>query len=295
MTMDEIVKGHVKAEVRLESDRISEKMEESITSKIVSELKTVKPLEIKIEGKIKKIKEGIRHQKTDVVLNYISQGIPTLLVGPAGSGKTHIAVDCADILGIKRYSISVNDQTSKVDFLGYNDANGKIVKTNFRKTYEEGGLFIIDEIDAGNPNVLTVVNSALSNDFCPFPDGMVERHKDFVVVCTANTFGQGESMQYIGRNILDSATKDRFACIFIDYSELIEKSLMPKYYNMIKELRGHFDSQGDKIVISTRGGERVEKIARTGEIKVEDVIDCLNLHQETKRDRKIVEIISKNL
>jgi cobaltochelatase CobS len=199
---------------------------------------------------------------------------------------------CADLLQLACYSISVNEQTSKSDFLGYVDATGNIVKTNFRKAYEEGGVFIIDEVDAGNPNILTVINSALSNKMCPFPDGMVQRHNDFVCICTANTFGEGESLQYIGRNILDSATRDRFATVFVNYSDAIEAVLIPTYSALVKKLRALFTAKNAQIVVSTRAGLRLERLKQAKKSLTEqDIVACLNLHTEVTKDKNVLDLV----
>lgn len=301
MNIDKQIKEFVE-EVALEkfksaTETIIKKNDSMIDALLEAKLKNLRPIVVDLKKAKKIVGAQIRHERTEEVLQYVAAKVPLLLVGPAGSGKTHIATDCATALGIPHYSISVNEQTSKADFLGYVDANGNIVKTNFRKAYEEGGVFIIDEIDAGNPNILTVINSALANNFCPFPDKMVERHSDFVCVCTANTFGDGESVEYIGRNILDAATRDRFACLTINYSDAVENVLVPNFKRMIDSLRKLFKDQGTNIVLSTRGGMRLEQIfaIKNKTISIDEIIDCLNLHQEAKKNVKITQIISEHL
>lgn len=292
--IETILKSHISEEVQRQGEATVEKLRVEVMAAALEGIKKARPIEITRFDGTKGNSESVVHEATEDVLHYISARLPVLLVGPAGSGKTQIAIICAKLLGIPYYSISVNEQTSKSDFLGYKDANGKLVETNFRKAFENGGVFIIDEIDAGNPNILTVVNSALSNDMCPFPDGMIPRHKDFVCVCTANTFGEGESLQYIGRNILDAATRDRFASIYIDYSETLEKVLIPKYRPLIVDLRAHFKKNNILHVISTRSGIRLEMLGKVkSNMTGADVVHCLNLQQEVNRDSNVVKIIKK--
>src|SRR5215217_6156820 len=81
----------------------------------------------------------------------------------------------------------------------------------------------MDEIDAGNANVIIQVNAALSNGYCSFPDGMVQRHDDFIFLASANTFGDGASRQYVGRNQLDAATLDRFTTLVWEIDEELEE------------------------------------------------------------------------
>lgn len=295
MDIETILFQRIEEEVAKKNTENIATLKDQIVSVAMTELLKFRPIQIKKAG-TKKV-EGIPgplHEMTDEVLTYIGARIPLLLVGPAGSGKTHIAITCAKALELPYFAISVNEQTSKSDFLGYNDANGELVETNFRKAFEKGGVFIIDEIDAGNPNILTVVNSALSNDTCAFPDGMVQRHPDFVCVCTANTFGEGESIQYIGRNILDAATRDRFTSIRIDYSAVLEEILVPNFKVLLKELREHFKKNNVLQVISTRAGLRLETLKSVKEkLNLDDIVACLNLHQEMGRDSVVSEIVKK--
>jgi cobaltochelatase CobS len=100
------------------------------------------------------------------------------------------------------------------------------VSTEFRKAFEFGHVFNLDEIDHANPNVLGVLNSALANKQMAFPDGMVTRHDNFIVVASGNTFGTGATAQYVGANPIDAATKDRFAVMEIHYDEAIEDAMV---------------------------------------------------------------------
>lgn len=209
--------------------------------------------------------EGVVHEDLEKVLKLISTKEPVFLYGPAGSGKTSLAVKSAEILGLDHYSISVNEQTTKTDFLGYFDAKSQIVTTNFRKAYQNGGMFIIDEIDAGNPNVLTVLNSALSNGSMGFPDGNVEAHKDFVCVCTANTTGNESNIQYIGRNILDAATLDRFLRKYVGYSESLEQALLSSEAIRVRDLvRNYYEAEQSDEFISMRSLLQFDKLLAVG-------------------------------
>lgn len=283
--IDEIVEGIIETKLdekaKASAKRIEDKISKTFIDKFSNELKSFKKIKITINEKEMEDSGGLHHHMFDEILKYIAADISIILVGPAGSGKTQVAVQCAELLGKTHYSISVNEHTSKTDFLGYMDAEGKIVKTNFRNAFENGGVFIIDEIDAANPNILTIINSALSNGFCPFPDGMIQRHKDFLCICTANTFGEGESVHYIGRNALDAATRDRFATIFVSYDETIEKTLNDiNVYNLGVELRNYFAMNNIDFVVSTRGMLRLSSLMRIEDytLKIKDIKNCLNLH-----------------
>lgn len=195
-----------------------------------------------------------KHKMFDSVYKDIKQNISPMLVGPAGSGKSTVLQQVADYMNLKYYPLSVNGQTSEYQIIGYKNANGEYIRSAFREAFENGGLFSFEEIDAGNPNVLTVMNNALSQDFYLFPDCCVKKHRDFRLAASANTYGRGANRQYIGRNPLDAATLDRFAMTYIDYDENLELKIgpEPKWTDYVQTIRHVIESFGMPIIVSTR-------------------------------------------
>jgi cobaltochelatase CobS len=196
----------------------------------------------------------LEHYQTKLLFKLIKNKINAMLVGPAGSGKSKAAEIVASRLNLPFYCQSVCAQTSKSELLGYNDANGNYVKTHFRQAFEFGGLFLLDEIDAGNPNVLSVLNSALANELCAFPDAMVKKNENFVCIAAANTFGNGADRQYVGRNQLDAATLDRFGMINWNYDESLEFKIShnEKWTKYVQRVRKFCSEQSMRVVISPR-------------------------------------------
>lgn len=174
-------------------------------------------VEVKPEPVVAVAPGEVRHANYPALLRCVAARVNVWLVGPAGSGKTSAAENVARDLGLKFYSKSVGPQTSESALLGYQDANGRTVRTLLREAFEHGGVFLLDEIDAANPAVLVVVNALLANGSCAFPDAVVKKHPDFVLVAGANTIGQGADRQYVGRSQIDAATLDRFANLVWDY------------------------------------------------------------------------------
>lgn len=179
-------------------------------------------IEVKVANQVNTIPR--QHSHFPLLLTIVAQRIPAYLCGPAGSGKTTMGEAAATALGLPFYSTSVCAQTTKSDFLGYMDAHGNYRGTLFRKAFETGGVYLLDEIDAGNANVLAVLNSALSNGKMGFPDGMVTKHPDFILIAGANTWG-GSDHAYVGRQQLDAATLDRFAFVALPYDTGLEQTV----------------------------------------------------------------------
>jgi cobaltochelatase CobS len=161
-----------------------------------------------------------------------------LLVGQAGSGKTYAAELVAQALGLEFSFISCSAGMSEGHLMGRLlpiGEGGKFVycRSDFVKAYEEGGVFLLDEMDAADSNTMLVINTALANGKMAIPNRpeapVAIKHKDFVCIAAANTFGTGADRQYVGRNQLDESTLDRFRIgqIVMEYDEELEASLCP--------------------------------------------------------------------
>jgi MoxR-like ATPase len=260
--------------------QLEDKIDESVSEEF-KELKKIaeanQKLEIKLGDKTYEIK-GLKHKQLQQLITYASLRLSPLLVGMAGTGKTHAAEQVADALDLDFYSMSVGAQTSKSDIIGYMNANGGYVSTHFRTAYENGGIFLMDEIDAGNANVLIQVNAALSNGLCAFPDKMVKKHDDFVFIASANTYGNGANRQYVGRNQLDAATLDRFAIIDWLIDDNLEEQLAvgaygKAWYTAVRAVRDYVAEHNIRALISPRATQKGSKLLDVGQ-DVDEVVSA---------------------
>jgi hypothetical protein len=204
---------------------------------------------------------GLQHQQFETLLKACQarkpngQKLNIWLTGPTQAGKTHGVKACAEALGLNFYADSSLDADYKV--MGFTDANGNYHTTQFRQAFELGGLYLADEIDNWNPSALLTFNAPIANNWCAFPDKMVERHKDFIFVAAANTWGLGATNDYVGRSKLDAATMARFnPKINWPYDEKLELALAKNFddkYNwcqIVQQCRKDAKSQGLQIIIS---------------------------------------------
>lgn len=258
-------------------DDLAQELDEAVSNhlnnRLDGELKVIRE-EIKKQQVLKVVTDngdnlvkGVKHMQLPSLINMVGAGLNVMLTGSAGSGKTHASAQVAEALGLKFYALSVGAQTSKSDIVGFIDAGGTYRTTPFRQAYEKGGVFVMDEIDAGNSNVLIQINSALSNGICSFPDKQVKAHKDFHFIATANTYGKGENMKYVGRNRLDAATLDRFTTFHWNIDEKVERAIAGKntaIYKAIAAARSYCERSEIDAMITPRTTQKAATLHEIG-------------------------------
>ena len=217
-------------------------------------------LEVVTETKTNVV-QGITHEKFETVLQLIACKIPVFLTGPAGCGKNVLCKQVSEALGLEFYFS--NAVTQEYKLTGFIDANGHYQETQFYKAFTEGGLFMLDEIDASTPEVLVILNAAIANGYFDFPTGRVDAHEDFRLIAAGNTFGTGADIEYTGRYQLDAASLDRFAVIQIDYSKAVEEAIAGGNKNLLQfiwSFREAVEKAQIKFVVSYRAIERLHKL-----------------------------------
>lgn len=174
------------------------------------------------------------------------------LAGGAGAGKTTAAHQAADGLGMKFYTNGAIG--TKYELTGFIDAQGKLVRTPFRDAWEHGGVYLFDEVDASVPAAVTAFNSALANGLMAFPDGMVPRHPDTVIIAAANTCGEGATAKHNGRFKQDAAFLDRFVFIIWQTDEALELAVSgnEEWTRKVQAMRAKAAKAGADALISPR-------------------------------------------
>jgi hypothetical protein len=251
---------------------------ENLINAKLAELKSelVRVIEVKQPGDLPNKAVGACHKLTEQIASVANCGIHQMLVGPAGSGKTTCVEKVSEILGLEFYPMSVGPQTTKSDLLGFIDAGGNYHTTVLREAFEKGGVLLLDELDAANAGVLTVINSLLANGYCSFSDGVIRKHDNFRCVCACNTYGRGADRMYVGRNQLDAATLDRFAVVDFDYDEEMERAIAGNddWVRKVQRYRHRAFDLKMRVVISPRASIYGAKLLASGmdETLVEELV-----------------------
>lgn len=199
----------------------------------------VRKLEIKkYDGNTVVLKDKILPKAFDRVRTLAECRRNILLVGPAGCGKTYLAKLIADSLILDFAALSCTSGMSEAHLLGravpdLTKGKNRFQSTDFLRVYENGGIGLLDELDASDANLMLCVNSGLANGYMNVPNRpdkpQAIRHDDFVCIGTANTVGRGATRMYTGRNQLDEATLDRFRIGIVEcyYDPNVELAVCP--------------------------------------------------------------------
>lgn len=209
----------------------------------------------------------VLHKDFDTILSMVLDHEPVYLCGPAGTGKSYIAKQLAKAIGVEYFY--TNSVTDEVQIKGFIDANGNYHKTQFYDSFVNGGVFLLDELDASIPEALILLNNALANGYFDFPTGRETVSDKFYCLAAGNTFGTGADNIYNARYQLDAASMDRFALIFVDYDSEIELSI----------------AQGNKELVMFCDDFR-KAVAKIG-------VTCLCTYRAVKRLTKFAAYMSK--
>ena len=234
---------------------------DSITRLVEARLENVSTVKIEVakqDGETRTV-SGHAHPKLATLLRVLSgkQGngfAPNvMLVGPTGTGKTHAAKQAAEALGLNFYA--QGSMSMAHELLGFIDASGRYHTTQFRQAFEFGGIICLDELDSWDACVTLSLNAPAANNYGAFPDKMIQRHPDCIMIGAANTYGTGATAEYVGRNRLDAAFLSRFPVkISWDNDPALEINVTgnAEFARMVQDARTRARAKGLKHLIDSR-------------------------------------------
>lgn len=259
------------------ADMVSAEIERAV-AKLHENMAPVRQLVV-VKDKVETNLGEMFHTAAPKVVQLIHQGCNVMLVGPAGCGKTMLAETVAASLKRELTIVSCSAGMSEAQLLGRLlplGAGGAFtyVESPFMRAYANGGVILLDEMDAADANLLLVINAALANGgitvearaaLGPEHSTYVKRHADTVIIAATNTWGSGADTQYIGRGALDVSTLDRFYRVAVDYDPELEKKLgSKKTIKWVQDLREAARKNKLRRVVSTRMITRIEKALAAG-------------------------------
>lgn len=271
---------------QLEAEREAERL---TNTRIEVVIRNQEPVEI----------EGVMHCAFATVYQLMAAGQEVWLPGPSGCGKSYMVKMIADALNYAYAEIGCSEEMPVSQFIGkssFRDGTMTHQDTEFLRMYEgrwgknprgedyAGAVFLLDEMDRANDNVLTAFNNAIGNGRLAVPDReelpegayrvkgerdtsqVAYRHPKMYFVAATNTMGRGNDRMYPSAAKLCTSTRDRFRIgrVPMDYDPQMERALIAKnsekygqtpdfaYYDRMAGYRPKIKSEAIEQVISTR-------------------------------------------
>jgi hypothetical protein len=255
----------------------------------------VRTIEIKKhDGSTYKV-EGRVHPKFETLLKVAASRQANgrhpniMLSGPTGSGKTHAVEQLAKALGLEFYTngaISMDHQ-----LVGFKDASGTYHETPLRKAFGRPAIYLFDEIDSSDNSPLLCLAGALANGGFEFPDQFIERHPDSIIIAAGNTWGNGATAEFVGRNRLDGAIKSRFPVrISWDYDEKLERDISGnlEWALRVQKARANAKRAGIKVQIDPRMTQAGAAIINAG-MTADEAAELTYLAELTPDQRRMID------
>ncbi len=277
------IQPHLERNAALDEGKVHEIVDEALAA-----ARLPRPIEVHLpDGTVKTFKDRT-HRQFEELMGLVQEGHSNLgLIGPAGTGKTTLVKHVAQALDRDFAFISLSAGVTETHIFGrmlpQADGSWAYVESPFVRIYRNGGVFLFDEVDAADGNVLVSVNAALANGMLcnPVTGEVIHRHENCLIITAANTYGRGGDMVYVGRNALDGATLDRFvlARLFVNYDTELEADLAALALGLndgkalvewVNRLRERIADNRLRRIASTRLVEQAVKAMKAGR-KLEDV------------------------
>lgn len=283
---------------KFEDSEIKE-IEKIVAEKMATIPVAEKNVTVKIgDSKPVKIK-GDTAPEFKTVLAYVCNGNAVMMTGNAGTGKGTIARQIAEAMKAGFYE--VNAVKNSYDLTGFVDANSYYIETPFYNACKDASedkktVFLFDEMDCSEPEVLKVFNEAISSFEFTFPNNETLKFPNLTILCACNTYGTGANSQYCGEQ-LDASTLDRFAMVEVGYDRNIELKLSNndvELVDFIEQLRNQCNESGLQFVISYRSIKRISSMK--GVLPLKEVMQQCLFKSMGKDDKMmILSNMSKNM
>jgi len=254
-----ILATSLKPYLQMQREEITEELDARIHEAVSAAIESAKTKTVYIQaGKTIGTIDGDKHEHFDLVAELVSIREDVYLWGEAGSGKSTAARQIAKLFNLPFYYLALQSQMTESRIMGYMMGE-HYVETDFYRAYKNGGVFLLDELDLGNGNMLGSLNGALANGDASFPCGKIERHPDFICIATGNTSGIGATVAFNDRKALDGAVRDRFIYVQWDTDKTLELQIAAAYFEhsdkwakWIQNVREFAKNAFPKMVVTQR-------------------------------------------
>lgn len=196
----------------------------------------------------------MKHKAYDKVIKLVKNNIPVLLEGEAGTGKSTIFKDIAQELELEYFPMIITRQTTISSLIGFMALDGEYKETHLIHLVREGGLLVLEELNAGDPNLLIIFNS-LENGFLTTPAGIIPVHENFRLAATQNP----KTDAYTGRAVSDYSTRDRFDTVIIEMDKAMLNTIDSSVIEILEEVNEKLNEYNKTRKLGFRDYKRAQQ------------------------------------
>jgi hypothetical protein len=203
-------------------ENLQKKLDKKVEEQVAKQVAEMKPLVIEVKGpEGPPVKIEGTHYLFPRLLRLVSAGFNVFMWGPPGTGKTTAALQVAEALSRKAEIDTLDPTTARSMIQGYMTPTGNPVHNVFTRCWENGSVYVADEVDLAPGHVQTLFNSALANGHAPLAWGNVNKAKGFSFVATGNTSGR-PTAAFPDRRPMSNAFADRLYFMYWPLDPSIE-------------------------------------------------------------------------
>lgn len=227
-----------------------------------------------------------RSKEIKLIIRAVGKGLPIIIEGPVGTGKTEMAKALSTSLERPFVRVDGDDSLTSIKLKGWYDPPLVLEKGFSRETFipgpltqamEQGGIFFFNEINRSPSETVNAVLTALDEKLITIPQlGEIEAEDNFMTIFTYNP------QDTVATNPLPKAFYDR--CIWIHVShqslnEMIEIVKLRTNYDdsllieisceIVQATLNHPELEMSSTV---RGAIQLVELFKEGEIIKEDIL-----------------------
>jgi ATP-dependent Clp protease ATP-binding subunit ClpA len=194
-----------------------------------------------------------------------------LFLGPTGVGKTEVAKQLADKMGMQLIRFDMGEYQEKHSvarligappgYVGYEDNAGQLI-TKLQE--QPNSILLLDEIEKAHPDVTNILLAFMDNGFVTGSNGKQADGRNTILIMTSNLGAADNEKNTIGFNDLerdgedDKAVKKFFAPEFrnrldavIKFSKLAPETVTQIVKKFVGDLNTQLKDKGIEIVLTT--------------------------------------------
>jgi ATP-dependent Clp protease ATP-binding subunit ClpA len=194
-----------------------------------------------------------------------------LFLGPTGVGKTEVAKQLADKMGMQLIRFDMGEYQEKHSvarligappgYVGYDDNAGQLI-TKLQE--QPNSILLLDEVEKAHPDVTNILLAFMDNGFVTGSNGKQADGRNTILIMTSNLGARDNENNTIGFNDLerdgedDKAVKKFFAPEFrnrldavIKFSKLAPETVTQIVKKFVGDLNSQLKEKGIEIVLTS--------------------------------------------